>query len=543
MSKTERFGGGGFGNVWWICRVRYEWGRARRTSRWQGTSGWSLGAHRARLNESVEKMTWRWKQSSLFRAQRNVGGRLRLPLVARAADAEVFCERARASPTVCPSQGVSRRPLPAVRAAAADNADAAAAVAFDDGPTQVPRAKGVQDGEWNDADARLVEQSLSDARATYARSVLPAAPSADALLASLALPKFHLLGLTLAELKTFAVDNGLPSFRGKQIRDHLYGPTPVRTIDDLTALPKTVRDSLKERNVQIGRSEVHTVAAATDGTVKLLLRLHDDRVVETVGIPATENGKNRLTACVSSQVGCPMRCVFCATGKGGFARNLAAHEIVDQVVALEEHFGTRVTNVVFMGMGEPLLNVPNVLRAHDALNKEVGIGARHITISTVGVRGSLEKLAAAQLQSTLAVSLHAPTQELRETIIPSAKAYPLNDLLDDCEQYFVATGRRVTFEYTLLAGVNDSEEQAEALAKLLYTKKLASHVNLIPYNAVDEGEEFKRPTRAAVFRFRDVLEEMNVPASIRQTRGLEAAAACGQLRNAFQKDPIEAGAV
>ena len=451
--------------------------------------------------------------------------------------------RARASPTVCPSQGVSRRPLPAVRAAAADNADAAAAVAFDDGPTQVPRAKGVQDGEWNDADARLVEQSLSDARATYARSVLPAAPSADALLASLALPKFHLLGLTLAELKTFAVDNGLPSFRGKQIRDHLYGPTPVRTIDDLTALPKTVRDSLKERNVQIGRSEVHTVAAATDGTVKLLLRLHDDRVVETVGIPATENGKNRLTACVSSQVGCPMRCVFCATGKGGFARNLAAHEIVDQVVALEEHFGTRVTNVVFMGMGEPLLNVPNVLRAHDALNKEVGIGARHITISTVGVRGSLEKLAAAQLQSTLAVSLHAPTQELRETIIPSAKAYPLNDLLDDCEQYFVATGRRVTFEYTLLAGVNDSEEQAEVLAKLLYTKKLASHVNLIPYNAVDEGEEFKRPTRAAVFRFRDVLEEMNVPASIRQTRGLEAAAACGQLRNAFQKDPIEAGAV
>ena len=371
----------------------------------------------------------------------------------------------------------------------------------------------------------------------------PAAPSADALLASLALPKFRLLGLTLAELKTFAVDNGLPSFRGKQIRDHLYGPTPVRTIDDLTALPKTVRDSLKERNVQIGRSEVHTVAAATDGTVKLLLRLHDDRVVETVGIPATENGKNRLTACVSSQVGCPMRCVFCATGKGGFARNLAAHEIVDQVVALEEHFGTRVTNVVFMGMGEPLLNVPNVLRAHDALNKEVGIGARHITISTVGVRGSLEKLAAAQLQSTLAVSLHAPTQELRETIIPSAKAYPLNDLLDDCEQYFVATGRRVTFEYTLLAGVNDSEEQAEALAKLLYTKKLASHVNLIPYNAVDEGEEFKRPTRAAVFRFRDVLEEMNVPASIRQTRGLEAAAACGQLRNAFQKDPIEAGAV
>ena len=147
---------------------------------------------------------------------------------------------------------------------------------------------------------------------------------------------------------------------------------------------------------------------------------------------------------------------------------------------------------------------------------------------------------AAKLQSTLAVSLHAPDQPLRESLIPSAKAYPLNDLLDDCEQYFVATGRRVTFEYTLLAGVNDSPEHAKALARLLYTKKLASHVNLIPYNAVDDAEQFQRPTRAAVHEFRDILEEMNVPASIRQTRGLEAAAACGQLRNAFQKDPIVA---
>ena len=435
----------------------------------------------------------------------------------------------------------SARPAPSAhvcRAAAQENAAAVE-------PTQVPRAKGVQDGEWNDLDARLVEESQSDARATYERSILAAAPSAttpsaDDLLRSLAPAEFHLLGLTTAELKTFAKENGLPAFRGKQLRDHLYGATPARTVDDLTTLPKSVREALKAANVDIGRSVVHHVAAAADGTAKLLLRLADDRVVETVGIPATENGKHRLTACVSSQVGCPMRCTFCATGKGGFARNLAPHEIVDQVVSLEEHFGTRVTNVVFMGMGEPLLNVPNVLRAHDALNREVGIGARHITISTVGVRGSLERLAAAKLQSTLAVSLHAPDQPLRESLIPSAKAYPLNDLLDDCEQYFVATGRRVTFEYTLLAGVNDSPEHAEALARLLYTKKLASHVNLIPYNAVDDAEQFQRPTRAAVHEFRDILEEMNVPASIRQTRGLEAAAACGQLRNAFQKDPIVA---
>ena len=403
-------------------------------------------------------------------------------------------------------------------------------------PTAVPRAEGVRDGAWSALDASLVEQSQEDAVVTHARSL----PDAAGAVVRAPSSSFHLLGLTTPELKSFATDRGWPAFRGKQLRDHLYGAKPARDIDDLTTLSKSMRAELAAANVAVGRSSVHTIAAAADGTAKLLLRLGDDRVVETVGIPATEGGKNRLTACISSQVGCPMRCTFCATGKGGFARNLAPHEIVDQVMCLEEHFGRRVTNVVFMGMGEPLLNVPNVLRAHEALNAEVGIGARHITISTVGVRGSLEALAQARLQSTLAVSLHAPDQALRERLIPSARAYPLDDLLHDCEQYFVATGRRVTFEYTLLAGVNDAPEQAEALARTLYTKKLASHVNLIPYNPVDEAEQFQRPTRAAVFEFRDVLENMNVPASIRQTRGLEAAAACGQLRNAYQKNPLTA---
>ena len=423
----------------------------------------------------------------------------------------------------------SRRGVVIVRADAASSADVDEVT----GPTVVPRAEGVQDGEWNALDAELVANSQEDATKTYDLSL----PSAGLEAAAEKDAPFHLLGLTLAELKRFATDSGLPAFRGKQLRDHLYGAKPVRSVDDLTTLSKTIRAQMRDANVCIGRSTLHHVAQASDGTAKLLLRLSDDRVVETVGIPATENGKNRLTACVSSQVGCPMRCTFCATGKGGFARNLAPHEIVDQVLSLEDHFGTRVTNVVFMGMGEPLLNVPNVLRAHEALNAEVGIGARHITISTVGVPRTLERLAGARLQSTLAVSLHAPDQELREKLIPSAKNYTLDELLHDCEQYFVATGRRVTFEYTLLAGVNDSPEQAEALGRLLYTKRLASHVNLIPYNPVDEGD-YDRPSRAAVFEFRDVLEEMNVPASIRQTRGLEAAAACGQLRNSYQKDPL-----
>lgn len=374
-----------------------------------------------------------------------------------------------------------------------------------DGPTQVPRARGVQDGAWNALDESLVLNSQEDATKTYNLS-LPSEGVAAAAASAKAAP-FYLMGLTLGELKQFAVSKGLPGFRGKQLRDHLYGPKPAKTLDDLTTLPKAMREALRDANVEIGRSTVHHVAQAADGTAKLLLRLSDDRVVEAVGIPATENGKNRLTACVSSQVGCPMRCTFCATGKGGFARNLAPHEIVDQVVSLEEHFGVRVTNVVFMGMGEPLLNIPNVLRAHEALNAEVGIGARHITISTVGVPRSLERLAGARLQSTLAVSLHAPDQDLRERLIPSAKNYPLDALLHDCEQYFVATGRRVTFEYTLLAGVNDSPEQARALGKLLYTKRLASHVNLIPYNPVDDSD-FDRPSRASVYEFRNILAGM-----------------------------------
>ena len=422
---------------------------------------------------------------------------------------------------------IRARTAPRTRASAGDDDDDGVDVPFE--PSYVPRAPGVRDGAWAKVDADAVVASIRDADATArnAGKVIDGEP-------------FSLLGLTSSELKQFAIDRGLPAFRGKQIADHLYagGGASARSVDDFTTLSKKVREELKAQNVQVGRATLHHVAESTDGTTKLLLRLSDNRVVETVGIPAKEYGKSRLTCCVSSQVGCPMRCTFCATGKGGFARNLAPHEIVDQVLAIEAHFGERVSNVVFMGMGEPLLNVPNVLKAHKALNEEIGIGARHITISTVGVRGSIEKLAHAQLQSVLAVSLHAPNQALRETIIPSAKVYPMEDLLRDCEQYFIATGRRVTFEYTLLGGVNDQPEHAKELGRLLYARNLASHVNLIPYNPVDESD-FKRPTRATITEFKDILEGLNVPASVRVTKGLDAAAACGQLRNEFQKNAIE----
>lgn len=335
---------------------------------------------------------------------------------------------------------------------------------------------------------------------------------------------------------------------------------------------------------------MHAVAPAADGTTKLLLRLADGHVIEAVGIPElprredrekaaaaarasrrsgggassstiTPPPPRRLTICVSSQVGCPMRCAFCATGKGGYARNLASHEIVDQVLAVVAHFegggsgeggggpggrpapgiGERV-NVVFMGMGEPLLNLRAVLPAVRSLNTRLGIGARRITVSTVGVPQAIPRLAAGldALQATLAVSIHAPTQALREALVPSAKAYPLAALLADCAAFFEATGRRVTFEYALLAGVNDAPEHAAGLARLL-RKGLgpgASHVNVIPWNFV-EGTPFAAPSRNAAMAFAAAVEAAGVPASVRASRGQDAAAACGQLRNENQKVPLE----
>mmetsp|Transcript_12871 Transcript_12871/g.44682 ORF Transcript_12871/g.44682 Transcript_12871/m.44682 type:complete len:247 (+) Transcript_12871:726-1466(+) len=231
-----------------------------------------------------------------------------------------------------------------------------------------------------------------------------------------------------------------------------------------------------------------------------------------------------------------MRCTFCATGKGGFARNLRPHEIVDQVLAVEEEFrGRRATNVVFMGMGEPMLNMSAVVSAVRCLNEDVGIGARGITISTVGVPNTIRRLAEHKLQCTLAVSLHAPSQELRRALVPSAAAYPLDALLADCQAYFEATGRRVTFEYTLMKGENDSEECASALADAMNgALGRGSHVNLIPWNPVDESE-YRRPSKAAVDAFAKRLQQARVTTSVRHTRGLDAAAACGQLRNRHQK--------
>ncbi|KAI8465112.1 MAG: hypothetical protein J3K34DRAFT_438190 [Monoraphidium minutum] len=312
----------------------------------------------------------------------------------------------------------------------------------------------------------------------------------------------------------------------------------ARSVSEMHTLPQPVREQLEALGVRTGRSVVHHSVASPCGTRKLLLQLAEGRLVETVGIPVeARDGARRLTVCVSSQVGCPMRCTFCATGKGGFARNLAPHEILDQVMTIQEEYGRRVTNVVFMGMGEPLLNLPSVAAACNLLRGALGLSGRAITVSTVGVPNAIRKLAALGLPVTLAVSIHAPNQALREKLIPSAKVYPIEALMQDCVAYFASTGRRVTFEYTLMAGANDQPSHARELAALLRSHNLASHVNLIPWNPVDDSD-YKRPSAAAVSAFRGALEAAGVTTSLRTTRGLEAAAACGQLRNSFQKEAV-----
>jgi 23S rRNA (adenine2503-C2)-methyltransferase len=333
-----------------------------------------------------------------------------------------------------------------------------------------------------------------------------------------------LLGASLTELTEWVQQQNQPAYRGKQLHQWIY-QQGVRSLTEISVFPKTWREQAAE--VAIGRSQIYHRATASDGTVKYLLKLQDGQIIEAVGIPTSQ----RLTVCVSSQVGCPMACDFCATGKGGFTRNLQRHEIVDQVLTVQEEFGRRVSNVVFMGMGEPLLNVDAVLESVRSLNEDVGIGQRSITVSTVGIPGRIRRFANQQLQITLAVSLHASNQALRETLVPSARKYPLEALLEECREYVKVTGRRVTFEYILLAGVNDQPTHAAELARSL--RGFQSHVNLIPYNPINEAD-YQRPTPKQVSAFVDALKQAQIAVSVRYSKGLDADAACGQLRASKQ---------
>ena len=337
-----------------------------------------------------------------------------------------------------------------------------------------------------------------------------------------------LLGLSSEDLEEFARQEGEKAFRGRQIHEWIY-EKGAKSLDSITVLPKRWRDSLENKGIKIGRLDKLNRVVAKDETLKLLMGTFDGEIIETVGIPTDK----RLTVCVSSQIGCPMGCKFCATGKGGLNRSLDVSEIVDQVISVRETMKRRPTHVVFMGMGEPLLNISNVLDSIECLTNDIGIGQRKITVSTVGIPDTLPDLAKlaqerlGRVKFTLAVSLHAPNQTLRESIIPSATSYPIDSLLKDCQKYIEITGRRVSFEYILLGEFNDKDTHAKQLAELM--KGFQSHVNLIAYNPIAE-ENFKRPSQARVNGFRELLERKGIAVSVRASRGRDKDAACGQLR-------------
>ncbi len=337
----------------------------------------------------------------------------------------------------------------------------------------------------------------------------------------------ELLGLTTAELNALCEELGCPAYRAKQLADWIYRKG-ARNLDSMTNLPRDLRSKLAEA-ATLTRSTVLRESRSRDGTAKFLLELGDGETIESVLLPY----EDRVSVCVSTQVGCAAGCAFCATAECGLVRNLTTGEIVDQVLTLSQAgSGTRVTHVVFMGMGEPLLNLRNVVKAVRLLHDEVGISMRRMTISTVGVTPAIRRLAELDLQLTLAISLHAPDDQLRRKLIPISARYPLDDLVAACRGYANRTKRRVTFEYLLLAGVNDSRAQAAALAKLI--KGTLCHVNLIPLNRV-MAKSFSRPSRHAVGAFRSVLEQAGIEVTQRLERGHAVSAACGQLRRRSER--------
>jgi 23S rRNA (adenine2503-C2)-methyltransferase len=342
--------------------------------------------------------------------------------------------------------------------------------------------------------------------------------------------KPSLTGIVLEELADFLDKRGAPSYRAKQITDWIYKKR-VASFDAMTDLPNELRAELTAE-FDTPNTEVVRVLGSKDTTQKFLFRLRDQNLIESVLIPASPalygQPSDRRTICVSSQVGCAYGCKFCASGLDGWTRNLDAGEIVQQLIAIEQKSGEKIDNVVFMGMGEPLANLRNVLRAIRIINAPwgLGIGARHITVSTSGLAPQIRELANESMQFRLALSLHGATDEVRSRIMPVNRKYPLKVLLEACD-YYVAKKGRLTFEYILIAGINDADEQARELAKI--ARRLSAKINLIPYNTV-EGLEWSRPPRTRQERFQSILCEHGVIATLRREKGHDIAAACGQLR-------------
>ncbi len=343
--------------------------------------------------------------------------------------------------------------------------------------------------------------------------------------------------LLLSELQEKLRQFGEPSYRAGQIMNWLYEKRASR-FEEMSDLPQALRARLAE-NLSMGKLDVVRVLGSRDTTRKFLFRLSDGNLIESVLIPASPalygQKSDRRTACVSTQVGCAYGCKFCASGLDGFSRNLRANEIVDQIIAIESASGERIDNIVFMGMGEPLANFDNVMRAIRILNAPwgLGIGARHITVSTSGLAPQIRKLADEPLQIRLAISLHGATDEVRNQIMPINRRYNLESLLSACDYYVERKKQRLTFEYILIARVNDSDEQAHLLAR--HAQRLSAKVNLIPYNTV-QGLPWSRPSQNRQEKFLSILHRHSIPATLRREKGGDIDAACGQLRLQMKRE-------
>ena len=343
--------------------------------------------------------------------------------------------------------------------------------------------------------------------------------------------KPSLTGIVWEELTDFLQKRGAPSYRAKQITDWIYKKR-VASFDAMTDLPNELRAQLTAE-FDTPKIEVVRVLGSKDTTQKFLFRLRDQNLIESVLIPASPalygQPSDRRTICVSSQVGCAYGCKFCASGLEGWTRNLDAAEMVQQPIAVEEESGEKIDNVVFMGMGEPLANLKNLLRAIRIINAPwgLGIGARHITVSTSGLAPQIRRLADEPLQIRLAISLHGATDEVRNQIMPINRRYNLETLLSACDYYIARKKQRLTFEYILIAGVNDTDDQAHLLAA--QTRRFVAKVNLIPYNTV-QGLPWSRPSHNRQEKFLSILHRHAIPATLRREKGGDIDAACGQLR-------------
>ena len=331
-----------------------------------------------------------------------------------------------------------------------------------------------------------------------------------------------LSGLTLKEIEEITDELKASKFRARQIHNWIYLKS-VKSIDEMTDLSVKFRDELKKVAV-VSDVKIKVKQESSDGTLKYLLEYPDGECVETV-LMRFDNGAN-LTACVSSQVGCAVNCSFCATGKRGFIRNLTYKEIVEQVLTIQRDTGLKVTNVVFMGQGEPLLNLDNVLKAMELFNESFQIGARRLTVSTSGIIPQINRLAELDMQSTLALSLHAPNHEIRRKLMQIEDKYNMTDLHKALKNYVDKTGRRITIEYLLIKDLNDTIESAKELA--YYLKDIKCNINLIPYNPTAEND-YQRPSNNSIMKFKYLLEHSGKKVTVRLERGADIDAACGQL--------------